>query len=70
MSQKIILDAHIHYGQKCLMAKVYEGETLVWAQADEAAKLREIIARDFPEAEVIEPTNQAEVDAEYELYYA
>lgn len=63
---KIILDAYIRYGQKYLMAKVYEGETLVHAQTHESAKLREILAKDFPGAEVVEPTNQAEVDKEWE----
>lgn len=63
---KIILDAYINYGKKYLMAKVYDGDTLVHAQTHEASKLREIMARDFPGAEVIEPTNQAEVDKEWE----
>lgn len=63
---KIILDAYIHYGKKYLTAKVYDGETLVHAQTHEDSKLREILARDFPGVEVIEPTNQAEVDKEWE----
>lgn len=63
---KIILDAYIHYGKKFLMAKVYDGEELVHAQTAPDAQLREIMARDFPGVEMIEPTNQAEVDKEWE----
>lgn len=62
---KIILDAYIHHGDKFLMAKVYEGETLIHAQTADA-QLRDILSRDFPGVEIVEPTNQAEVDKEWE----
>lgn len=63
---KIILDAYIRYGSKWLMAKVYNGEELVHAQTAPSEQLREIIARDFPGVEIVEPANQAEVDKEWE----
>ncbi|UJQ70882.1 hypothetical protein selz8t1_137 [Salmonella phage selz] len=55
---KIILDAYIRYGSKWLMAKVYDGEELVHAQTAPSEQLREIMKRDFPTAEMIEPANQ------------
>lgn len=63
---KIILDAYINYGKKFLMAKVYEGETLVHAQTAPDAQLRDIMARDFPGVEIVEPANQTEVDREWD----
>ncbi|AGY47629.1 hypothetical protein Marshall_112 [Salmonella phage Marshall] len=63
---KIILDAYIRYGSKWLMAKVYDGEELVHAQTAPSEQLREIMKRDFPTVEMIEPANQTEVDKEWE----
>lgn len=63
---KIFLNAYINYGKKYLMAKVFDGEELTHAQTHESDKLREIMARDFPGAEIVEPANQAEVDEEWE----
>lgn len=62
----IHLDAYLHHGSKHLMAKVYEGGTMIHAQTAPSEQLRKIIAEDFPGAIVVEPTNQAEVDAEWE----